>query len=157
METIMNKILYLLAAGAIATAPAVTFAGPGGHGGGMGPGAAMGHGGGLNRGGAMGAGNTSGMGATSLSSMGPTTVHGSMGPTNGGGWVHTNGPTHATGQPGAECEEVRPGHASSAPGSAFNPDGNAGTHYAGEQPQNSRNSSSVSQYDVACLNQELHH
>ena len=44
-----------------------------------------------------------------------------------------------------------PGNSSSAPGSAFNPDGNAGTHYAGEQPQNSRNTASVSQYDTACF------
>ena len=55
------------------------------------------------------------------------------------------------GQPGQECEDVRPGHADSAPGSAFNEDGNAGTHYAGEQPQNSNNPHSVSQYDVACF------
>jgi hypothetical protein len=55
------------------------------------------------------------------------------------------------GQPSVECEDVRPGHADSAPGSAFNEDGNAGTHYAGEQPQNSQNPHSVSQYDVACF------
>ena len=78
------------------------------------------------------------------------------GQTNGRGWVHTNGPS-STGQPGLECPEeegdpgTRPGHAQSAPGSAFNPDGNAGTHYAGEQPQNSRNTASVSQYDTACF------
>ena len=55
-------------------------------------------------------------------------------------------------QPGVECDDFsqRPGHAEMAPGSAFNPDGNAGTHYAGEQPQNSNNVHSVSQYDVAC-------
>lgn len=60
-----------------------------------------------------------------------------------------------TGQPSQECGEdnaaLRPGNASSAPGSAFNPDGIAGTHYAGEQPQNSVNPKSVSQYDVACF------
>ena len=60
----------------------------------------------------------------------------------------------ATGQPSVECGDDdalnRPGHAENAPGSAFNPDGNAGEHYAGEQPQNSRNPKSVSQYDVAC-------
>jgi hypothetical protein len=39
----------------------------------------------------------------------------------------------------------------SAPGSAFNPDGTAGTKYAGTQPQNSKNPKSVSQYDVACF------
>ena len=57
-----------------------------------------------------------------------------------------------TGQPNASCEDTpnQPGHSISAPGSAFNPDGVAGTHYAGEQPQNSKNPNSVSQYDVAC-------
>ena len=60
-----------------------------------------------------------------------------------------------TGQPNQSCETTgsRPGHASTAPGSAFNPDGTAGTHYAGEQPQNSNNPHSVSQYDVACAKQ----
>ena len=60
-----------------------------------------------------------------------------------------------TGQPSQSCGSSTapstPGHSSSAPGSAFNPDGNAGTHYAGEQPQNSNNPHSVSQYDVACF------
>lgn len=57
------------------------------------------------------------------------------------------------GQPNQSCEVQRltPGHAASAPGSAFNPDGKAGTVYAGEQPQNSINPKAVSQYDVACL------
>jgi len=57
-----------------------------------------------------------------------------------------------TGQPNASCEDTpnQPGHSISAPGSAFNPEGVAGTHYAGEQPQNSKNPNSVSQYDVAC-------
>ena len=55
-------------------------------------------------------------------------------------------------QPGVECDEFvfTPGHSASAPGSAFNEDGMAGTVYAGEQPQNSNNIHSVSQYDVAC-------
>ena len=58
-----------------------------------------------------------------------------------------------TGQPNQSCEAagVTPGHAANAPGSAFNPDGKAGTVYAGEQPQNSKNPKSVSQYDVACF------
>ena len=68
--------------------------------------------------------------------------------------VPGTGPAHATGQPGAECGDEdalgSPGHASDAPGSAFNEDGKAGTVYAGEQDQNSKNSASVSQYDVAC-------
>jgi hypothetical protein len=62
-----------------------------------------------------------------------------------------------TGQPSVECEDVRPGHADSAPGSAFKEGGNAGTHYAGEQPQNSKNPHSVSQYDVACFQVESNH
>ena len=63
-----------------------------------------------------------------------------------------------TGQPNQSCEAQprRPGHASAAKGSAFNPDGVAGTHYAGEQPQNSKNPKSVSQYDVACTNVSTH-
>ena len=76
----------------------------------------------------------------------------SQGSSHGTGWNHMNGPS-STGQPGFECEDVRPGQASSAPGSAFNEDGKAGTRYAGEQPQNSRNTASVSQYDTACLHQ----
>jgi hypothetical protein len=73
---------------------------------------------------------------------------------NGQGYWHTNS-GNAFGQPGKECGEdgPTPGNASSAPGSAFNEDGNAGTKYAGEQPQNSRNTASVSQYDTACANQ----
>ena len=66
------------------------------------------------------------------------------------------GPSH-TGQPNQSCGSatapMTPGRAAQAPGSAFNPSGNAGTHYAGEQPQNSRNTASVSQYDVACAHQ----
>ena len=61
----------------------------------------------------------------------------------------------ATGQPNQSCEATptTPGNSSSAPGSAFNPDGVAGTKYAGEQAQNSNNPNSVSQYDVACSRQ----
>jgi hypothetical protein len=66
-------------------------------------------------------------------------------------------PAHATGQPNQTCGSATapntPGNSASAPGSAFNPDGKSGTVYAGQQPQNSRNSASVSQYDVACSHQ----
>lgn len=62
-----------------------------------------------------------------------------------------------TGQPNQSCGSDTapntPGKSASASGSAFNPDGKAGTVYAGQQPQNSRNSASVSQYDVACAKQ----
>lgn len=65
--------------------------------------------------------------------------------------------THTTGQPRQQCGSATapntPGHAASAPGSPFNPNGNAGTHYAGTQPQNSKNPTSAAQYDVACFNQ----
>jgi hypothetical protein len=68
----------------------------------------------------------------------------------------TLGPSH-TGQPNQSCGSASapntPGNAASAPGSAFNPAGHAGTVYAGQQPQNSRNTASVSQYDVACSHQ----
>jgi len=61
-------------------------------------------------------------------------------------------PNPSGGQPSQSCEEQpsTPGGSASAPGSAFNPDGHAGTVYAGEQPQNSNNEHSASQYDVAC-------
>lgn len=48
---------------------------------------------------------------------------------------------------------VTPGRAASAPGSAFNPTGNAPAHYAGTQPQNSKNPKSVAQYDEAGFQQ----
>ena len=64
----------------------------------------------------------------------------------------------ASGQPGQSCgaEPATPGNAASAPGSAFNPGGVAGTQYAGIQPQNSKNPQSVSQYDVACFQVSSH-
>lgn len=68
-------------------------------------------------------------------------------------------PTPApAGQPNQSCEEQpnTPGQAASAPGSPFNPDGTAGGVYAGEQPQNSKNPKSVSQYDVACFQVSPH-
>src|SRR5437764_5813582 len=76
---------------------------------------------------------------------------------NGTGYWHTNS-GNANGQPGASCEEagVTPGNAGSAPGggSPFTGEGSkAGQQYEGSQPQNSRNTASVSQYDVACANQ----
>ncbi len=64
---------------------------------------------------------------------------------------------HATGQPNQTCGSASapttPGNAASAPGSAFNPNGKAGMVYAGTQPQNSKNPTSVAQYDVACSHQ----
>ena len=68
--------------------------------------------------------------------------------TSRAGYNHLNGPV-MTGQ------GAFPGNSTTAPGSAFNedPGGTAGSVYAGEQPQNSRNTASVSQYDVACANQ----
>ena len=60
--------------------------------------------------------------------------------------------TGNTGQPNQSCqaEPSTPGNSANAPGSAFNPNGQAGTVYAGQQAQNSKNPNSVSQYDVAC-------
>ena len=78
----------------------------------------------------------------------------------GTGYDHMNS-GNAAGQPGQDCldlimsgEGAFPGNSSSSPGAPFNEvNGKAGSMYAGSQPQNSRNSASVSQYDVACLNQ----
>jgi hypothetical protein len=88
-----------------------------------------------------------------------STSSGAIGP-NGAGtppWMTAQlGPTHPTGQPSQSCGSAdamtRPGNAMNAPGSAFNPMGQAGSVYAGQQPQNSKNVSSVAQYDVACFN-----
>lgn len=66
--------------------------------------------------------------------------------------------THMTGQPNQTCGSATapetPGHAASASGSAFNPNGKAGTVYAGTQANNSKNPTSVAQYDVACSKQK---
>lgn len=66
-----------------------------------------------------------------------------------------------TGQPLQTCLSStapnEPGKAASAPGSAFNENGGkAGSVYAGNQTQNSKNPKSVAQYDVACF-QVSHH
>ena len=76
-----------------------------------------------------------------------------QGQNNGNGYWHFNGPAEAPG-PEVECGEEdalgSPGQASEASGSAFNEEGTGHEHYAGEQPQNTRNSASFSRYDVAC-------
>ncbi len=63
------------------------------------------------------------------------------------------------GQPNQSCQVslVTPGNAATAPGSAFNPGGTAGGVYAGQQAQNSNNTHSVSQYDVACFQNTTNH
>ena len=82
---------------------------------------------------------------------------------NGQGYNHLNS-GNAFGQPSQSCEDLiasdmgaHPGNAGTAPGggSPFTGDGStAGAHYAGNAPQNQRNTASVSQYDVACSNQQ---
>ena len=96
--------------------------------------------------------------ALSPASLAAQTPAPGQGQFNGTGWDHTNGPD-ATGQPGAECEDLIedgegafPGQSSENGHSAFG--GTAGDVYAGSQDQNSRNSASVSQYDTACLHQD---
>lgn len=66
-----------------------------------------------------------------------------------------------TGQPSQTClsstAPSEPGQAANAAGSAFNENGGiAGSMYAGSQPQNSKNPTSVSQYDVACFQVSQH-
>ena len=63
----------------------------------------------------------------------------------------------AAGQPNQSCQSFNPpqtpgNSAGGAPGSPFG-GGVSDSHYAGSAPQNSNNPASVSQYDVACLNQ----
>jgi hypothetical protein len=75
-------------------------------------------------------------------------------------------PTGNQGQPSQTCQDlaaatgmpVTPGNAGNPnnTGSPFSPNGHAGTVYAGTQPQNSNNSKSVSQYDVACFQHSQH-
>ena len=65
---------------------------------------------------------------------------------------------NGTGQPSQSCEVSgnQPGNAINAPGSAFNPNGVAGSVYASNQAVNSNNPKSVSQYDVACFQNSQH-
>lgn len=97
-------------------------------------------------------GQGQGGGSMQMSRPTTTTAGTSQGSTNGVGWDHANS-GKALGQPGFECADARPGNAETARGSAFNPNGVAGTKYAGEQPQNSRNTANHSQYDSACAHQ----
>ena len=60
-------------------------------------------------------------------------------------------PNQTIGTP--QTGSVTPGNTINSPGSAFNPNGNADTRYAGTQPQNSKNPKSVAQYDVAGFQQ----
>ena len=69
--------------------------------------------------------------------------------------------TPNTGQPGAPtntcgpANPVTPGNAVNASGSVFNPNGQAGTVYAGNpgtaSAANSNSAAAVSQYDTACV------
>lgn len=121
-----RTIILLTAAGAIALAPGLAMASP-----------------------------PTGGGPAQAHVQTSTTTTSSPSNTNGGGYNHLNSPAHVTGQPNQSCETTGtpPGNSASAAGSAFNPSGTAGSNYAGQQPQNSRNTASVSQYDVACANQ----
>lgn len=82
------------------------------------------------------------------------------GQNKGAGYWHSTGPDPTmVGQPDQDCEALiasgmgsDPGNSARSGHSAFG--GSAGDRYAGSQPQNSRNSVSVSQYDVACSNQQ---
>lgn len=81
---------------------------------------------------------------------------------NGNNYWHSN-TGNASGHKDQSCEDLvasnmgaTPGNAGSAPGggSPFTGEtSNAGQHYAGNAPQNSRNSANASQYDIACSNQ----
>jgi hypothetical protein len=73
------------------------------------------------------------------------------------------GNPNGTGQPSQTClsgtAPIEPGHAGSAPGSAFNENGGtAGAVYAGNgvSAQTANSSHAVSQYDVACYQVSPH-
>jgi len=97
---------------------------------------------------AMAAGARGGAAMTSPTMTRPTTMTGHTTTTT----APTTPTPKALGQPNQSCETTpnQPGHSISARGSAFNPNGIAGTKYAGELDQNNNNPASVSQYDVAC-------
>jgi hypothetical protein len=75
-------------------------------------------------------------------------------------------PTGSPGQPGAfngtvcQIYPVTPGDSVNAGGSVFNPNGTAGTVYAGNPGTASLNNSNsphaVSEYDIACFQQSQH-
>ena len=88
-------------------------------------------------------------------------------PTTSNGAVHSGDPV-AAGQPGQDCVSLVsdpsgaftfPGRSTTAAGSAFNevPGGVAGSHYAGEQTNNTINAATSSQYDVACQKNQSGH
>lgn len=126
----MNRLTILVAMGLFATA---AFAGPGG----------------------------GGMHATPTARPAASTTHTT---TTAKPTTNTAGPSSRAatsgGQPSASCESVSPanppGNSSTARGSAFADGGVAGGKYAGQQPQNSINPKSVSQYDVACTRNHSH-
>ena len=72
--------------------------------------------------------------------------------------ANPTGPVTHPGQHGQDCGSLGTppggGNSANSPGSPFN-DGTAGSHYAGQQPQNSANGQN-SQYDVACFQQSSH-
>ena len=70
--------------------------------------------------------------------------------TAGSAWAASN--PSGSGQPGASCEE-QPNAPAGFSSGGFS---NAESHYAGNQPQNSKNPKSVSQYDVACYQVSQH-
>jgi hypothetical protein len=76
-----------------------------------------------------------------------STTKPSVNPTTG----HKGAPTNTCGSPGTST----PGNAVMAAGSPFNPNGTAGTVYAGNPGTaslaNSNSTATVSQYDVACF------
>jgi hypothetical protein len=108
------------------------------------------------------------LGATAMA-LTPTLAGAQLTPAPGNGQYNGTGYNHlnsgnANGQPGMSCQDLiasgmgaTPGNSGSAPGSGspFDfADTKAGPHYAGSAVQNARNTASVSQYDVACSNQQ---
>ena len=72
--------------------------------------------------------------------------------------ANPTGPVTHPGQHAQDCGSLGAapggGNSGGSPGSPFN-EGTAGSHYAGQQPQNSANGQN-SQYDVACFQRASH-
>jgi len=104
-------------------------------------------------------GISGGIGAGAMAGPAPVSATGANPPTNPN--TRSGNALGHPGSPAVSCQAigVSPGNAANSPGAPFNEPsanslgGNAGLHYAGNAPQNSKNTASVAQYDVACANQ----
>jgi hypothetical protein len=77
-------------------------------------------------------------------------------PDSGGSVVNCGSPLNGTGQTLASTPGNGSATFSTSLGSPYGTTALAGSMYAGSQPQNSNNPSSISQYDVSCFQATMH-